>query len=124
MDLTSNASHAGLKAYRRTEDYQSDQRFASPRKAGSDFRRGVCARLGARIHVHLDLEKTPQASGTGIVVVKNALIRQWLQDHNMGFKSACKVRVGQGYNRGKEYAEGVGIGRGVGTQRSGQLALR
>jgi hypothetical protein len=124
MDLASNASHAGLKAYRKTEDYRNDQRYSSARKVGTDFRRGVCARLGQRIRDNLDLEKTPQATGAGLVVVKNALIQQWLKDHGIGFKSHRGSRVGAGYGRGQEYAEGVSVGRGIGTQRSGQLALR
>lgn len=123
MDLASNASQAGLKAYRKTDEYQGDLRYYSARKVGFDYRRGVCSRLGARIADQINAEKTPQATGTGIVVVKEALIKAWLDAHDMRFRAARTVRVGQAYAQGQDYAENVGIGRGVGTRRSGQAAI-
>lgn len=123
MDLTSNASHAGPKAYRKTDEYQADLRYHSSRKVGLDYRRGVRGRLGRRIADQINAEKLPQATGTGIVVVKDALIKAWLEEHDMKFRAARTVSVGQAYRQGQAYAEGVGIGRGVGTQRTGQFAL-
>ena len=123
-DLVSNAAEACLRAYRKTEGYARQQHYHSARKIGSDYRVGVCQRLGERILEQAQVERKPQASGTGLVVVKDALIKQWLQDNTMGFRTHRSNRsVGGAYNAGRGDADGVSIGRGVGTRRSGQLAL-
>ena len=126
MDLISNAAEACVRTYRKTEDYQNQQHVYgySPRKIAADYRSGVCQRLGERILERAQAEQKPQATGTGLVVVKDALIRQWLEDNNLHFKKHRGGRsVGASYNAGRGDADGVAIGRGVGTQRSGQLAL-
>ena len=131
MDLISNAAEACVRTYRKTEDYQNQQHVYgySPRKIAADYRSGVCQRLGERILERVQAEQKPQATGTGLVVVKDALIRQWLEDNNMRFRDRNRNRnlnrsVGAPYNAGRGDADGVAIGRGVGMQRSGQLALR
>jgi hypothetical protein len=98
--------------------------YYNTRKIGSDYRIGVCQRLGERIRDKALAECAPEASGTGLIVVKDALIRQWLEDNNMAFRKLRNRSVGASYNAGRGAADGVSIGRGVGTQRSTQLALR
>lgn len=123
-DLVSNAAEACLRAYRKTDQYQLMQYRFSARKIGSDYRIGVCQRLGERILEQVQAERKPQASGAGLVVVKNALIKQWLEDSGLGFRQKRSNRtVGGAYNTGRGDADSVSIGRGVGTQRTGQLAL-
>jgi len=123
-DLVSNAAEACLRAYRKTEDYAYRFRYQSARKVGADYRVGVCQRLGERILDQVAAERMPQASGAGLVVVKNALIKQWLEDNGLSFRQKRSNRtVGGAYNAGRGDADRVSIGRGVGTQRSGQLAL-
>lgn len=123
MDLCSNAAEAGVRAFRKTDDYARLLRQFSPRKIGADFRKGVCSRLGQRIADQIYAEQTPVATGTGIVLVKDALIRAWLEENDMRFKKARATRVGGAWHNGRAHAEGVGIGRGVGVQRSGQGLL-
>lgn len=124
MDLVSNAAEACLRAYRKTEEYAREARYYSSRKIGSDYRIGVCQRLGERILEQVQAEHKPQASGTGLVVVKDALIKQWLQDNGMAFRHKRSNRtMGASYNDGRGAADKVSIGRGVGMQRTGQLVL-
>lgn len=123
-DLISNAAEACLRAYRKTENYARLSHYFSARKIASDYRIGVCHRLGERILEQVQLERKPQASGTGLVVVKNALIKQWLEDSGTDFrKPRSKRTVGGAYNTGRGDADGVSIGRGVGTQRTGQTMI-
>lgn len=125
-DLVSNAAEACLLSYRKTDEYRSMQ-YAygySPRKIGSDYRIGVCQRLGERILEQVEAERKPQAAGTGLVVVKDALIQQWLKDNGMAFRDyRSNRRVGEAYNTGRGDADSVSINRGVGVQRTGQMAL-
>ena len=124
LDLTSNAAHVGLRAYRKCDEYDNMLRYYSPRKIGSDYRIGVCRRLGERIAEQIFAEQTPVAEGTGIVLVKDALVRQWLADNSMAFTPhKSRRRVGASYQHGKDHAENVGIGRGIGVQRTGQEFL-
>lgn len=121
-DLVANAAESCLRAYRKTDDYAQQLRLWSSRKVSSDYRTGVCQRLGERILAQVKAEPAP--TGTGLVVVKDALIRQWLEDEGLRFKTSNRSRrVGAGYNHGRAHADNVGIGQGVGTQRSGRLAL-
>ena len=123
-DLVSNAAEACLRAYRKTEDYARQQHYFSPRKIGADYRIGVCQRLGERILEQVEAERKPQATGTGLVVVKDALIQQWLKDNGMAFRGyRSNRRVGEAYNTGRGDADSVSINRGVGMQRTGQMAL-
>ncbi len=123
-DLVSNAAEACLRSYRKTEDYARQQHYFSPRKIGADYRIGVCQRLGERILEQVEVERKPQATGTALVVVKDALIQQWLKDNGMSFKDhRSSRRVGASYNTGRGDADSVSINRGVGVQRTGQMAL-
>lgn len=123
MDLCHNAAEAGLRTFRKSEEYRQLCWSYSPRKVAADFRRGVCSRLGQRVADQMFAEQTPVASGTGLVVVKNALIEQWKEDNGLKLKAHRSTRVGGGWHHGQAHAEGVGIGRGVGVQRSGQGLL-
>ncbi len=50
--------------------------------------------------------------------------REWLEDRGMRFRSGRTSRVGAAANAaGRSAAEDVGIGRGVGTQRTGQALI-
>jgi hypothetical protein len=124
-DLVSNAAEACLRQFRKTEDCINQSRYFSARKVSSDYRLGVCSRLGERILDQVRVERAPVSSGADLVVVKNALIQQWLEDNGLAFKRANRSRrVGASYGAGREAAENVGIGRGVGTQRTTQRAIR
>lgn len=123
-DLVNNALESCLRAFKRTDDWVRVTGYWSPRKAAADFRVGVAGRLGARILEQSRAAEAAQPTGTGLVVVKNQLIRQWLEDEGLRFKNAGrKTRRGEAYAHGQRAAEGVGIGRGVGTQRSTQSAI-
>jgi hypothetical protein len=122
-DLVSNAATACWKAYQKTDAYNTQTLYHSSRKVGADFRRGLCSRVGRRIADQVQLEKTT-ATGAGLVVVKNALINQWLQDNGLRFRSHKRTTgVGQSYNAGQDAGNSVAIGRGVGFRRSSVLAL-
>lgn len=123
-DLVSNAAEACLRAYRKTDEYRKMRWVWSSRKIGADYRLGVCQRLGERILEQVEAERQPQATGTGLVVVKDALIQQWLKDNGMEFKAyRNNRRVGTSYNTGRGDADSVSINRGVGMQRTGQMAI-
>jgi hypothetical protein len=122
-DLVSNAADACFKTYQKTEAFRNDRIYYSTRKIGADYRTGVCQRLGERIRDKALAECAPEATGTGLIVVKDALIRQWLEDNGMAFRKLRSRSVGSAYGAGRDAADGVSIGRGVGTQRSTQLAL-
>lgn len=123
MDLVANAANACLKAYQKTDEYQKDKWYHSARKVAADYRIGVCQRLGERIRAQYQAVE-PTATGAGLVVVKNSLIEQWKKDHNLQTRSKNRSRqMGASYNAGRGAADGVSIGRGVGTQRTTQLAL-
>lgn len=127
LDLVSAAAASCLSAYQRTDAYQDAQRVYgySRRKIHSDYKIGVCQRLGERIREQAEAERAPQAAGKGLVVVKDALINQWLADNGVGLaaKRSRSRTVGASYRQGREAAENVGIGRGVGVRRTGVLAL-
>lgn len=121
MDLVREASKTCLRAYSKTPEYAGLKRCFSPRRISRDFRIGVCSRLGERIRDANTVAEQAQPTGTGIIVVKNALIREWLDDHGLRFRTS---RVGAAANAaGRSAAETVGIGRGVGTQRTGQALI-
>lgn len=121
-DLVDNAAHSCLRAYRKSDDYARQVRIWSSRKVSSDYRTGVCQRLGERILAQVEGE--PSTTGTGLVVVKDALIRQWMEEHGVRLKDSNRSRrVGEGFGHGRSHADKVGIGIGVGTQRSGRLAI-
>lgn len=124
MDLVANAAEACLRTFRKTDEYKEQAAHWSARKASADYRIGVCQRLGERIRAQYQAVE-PTATGAGLVVVKNSLIEQWKKDHNLQTRSKNRSRnMGASYNAGRGAADGVSIGRGVGTQRTTQLALR
>lgn len=126
MDLVSNAAKACLATYRKTDAYDTQISVYgySARKIGNDYRLGVCQRLGERVLEQVEAERKPEATGAGLIVVKDALIRQWLEDNGMAFRKKRGSRtVGASYNDGRGHADSVSIGRGVGTRRTGQLAI-
>ena len=128
LDLVSAAAASCLSAYQRTEAYREaqDRYGLSRRKINSDYKIGVCQRLGERIREQAEAERAPEATGTGIIVVKDSLINQWLKDRGIGLaaKKPRRRALSASYRNGREAAENVGIGRGVGARRSGVLALR
>ena len=118
MDLVREASKACLRAYSKTPEYAGLKHCFSPRRISRDFR------IGERIRDDNTVAEQAQPTGTGIVVVKNALIREWLEDRGLRFRSGRTSRVGAAANAaGRSAAETVGIGRGVGTQRTGQALI-
>ncbi len=124
LDLVDNAMDACTRTWRGTTDYHDLTRYLSPRAAGRDYRIGVASRLGERILDSVQQAEAAAPTGTSLVVVKDALIRQWKEERNMAFKKARKRMVNtHAYNNGRDAAEGVGIGRGVGVQRTGQQLL-
>lgn len=122
-DLVSNAADACLRQYRKTADYSRQIGYWSARKVHNDFRKGLCGRVGQRILEQVQLADVV-ATGSDLVVVKNALINQWLADAGMKFRQhKSRSRVGAAHSHGRAAGENVAIGRGIGVQRSGVLAL-
>lgn len=124
MDLVANAAEACLRQFRKTAEYSVQSGYWSPRKVSEDYRVGVCQRLGERIRDQYQAAE-PTATGAGLVVVKNSLIEQWKRDNGLTLRSKNNRsrQVSSAYGTGRDAADNVSIGRGIGTQRTTQRAL-
>lgn len=87
------------------------------------FKKGVASRLGERMKA-MAVEVKTQTTSNSLVVVKDALIKSWMQDHEVRLRGAkSSMSSASGYSAGRSAAESVSISKGMGTQRTGQLRL-
>jgi hypothetical protein len=108
LDLTRNAIRLAWKEEKASLGY-NDASYCI------NFKKGVASRLGERFRdLAIEQERARASTGTGLVVVKDALINQWLAEKKMKFGKPGQVSVGNGFHAGKHAGNSVAINRGVG----------
>lgn len=126
FDIVSQACKSCWETYFKTWDcYHAINKHGSQRGVSQSFKIGVATRLGQRMQEMARAAKQEQTSqGTGLVVVKNALIDAFIAD-KIGKVRSTKDQsrhVADAKRAGLTAAEGVNLSRGFGGSRPiGQL---
>lgn len=123
FDIVANAVKSAFERYRKSIEYAVlVNQTGSARGVGTSFRIGVASRLGQRLSAMAreGEQVTPSANGNALVVVKNAMINDYMRDNGIKLYKATNtnLRSGSAFASGKEAANNVNLNRGIGGSRA------
>lgn len=124
LDIVKAAINSCWETHKATEDFLWNQLTDETGRGYTiAFKKGVASRLGERMKAMATQVETQTTSNT-LVVVKDALVRSWMQDHNINLRSTTSsMSSASGYSAGRSAANNVSISKGIGVKRSGQNYL-
>lgn len=118
--MVNGAVASATDAYKQTDDYRADW---NKRAATQSFQLGMARRINTRLH-ELSRQAQPikTASGTALVVVKNAIVEQAFANTGMRLRTVSQasvsVRRGNAYRAGQSAGNDVRFDRPLGNGRA------